>query len=591
MQSWLIAIIIIIVVIIIGLIIWFIYDYIRNRNSPGDLNDPCNTRASQPCQDGLTCSGATGICKSDIGSSCTTLSDCISTATSCGIPSGSTSTNKVCIGSSGGLNQPCPTGICNNGLTCYNNYCKSNPGNACKNSSDCLSGTCNNNICSAGTLTVGSACGTPGNTCMSGLFCSNGFCQFNGFTGGSTGAYCVNSGLTGLSCNNDLQCRYSVCVIPGGFNGACGATIPCATPLICNATRGLCLYPDNPNTCSNYCSTGYTCSNGNCLGASGTACFSGNQCSSGNCNLQRSVIYLPGQATINIPPGVIFSRLIPGNNAGTFTGMSLQSNNSLNGLYVVSPNGSVTRLNNTGTFSTTDQSGNTMNYTLVDFSQNQDGKIIAIYSIVQTRNNMSTNLGNGLFSMTINSLNSVTIVPFNTSNGLVTISGTQYNPIQVDISSGLTYNVAISATVGTTGNSDIFVLPVGTQAWIQLPTSGSPSGSKLMPRYYNLTTTNSPANQVAYLINGSLYFAGTLSGITYTSTSITNYATTRTSDSLLSVLAVSTTGNNIYNLINGQVGYGSGTMINPIPGYVDSTSLVAYPQERNIIYTTQGLCL
>lgn len=596
MPPWLIAVLILVGLIIIGLVVWLIYHHTRGEQ-PGDFNDPCNEKASPVCQKGLTCSDKT--CKRSIGSQCTSLTDCVSTATACAIPAGSTGTTTVCIGptgstGSGGLNQACLTnGTCNSGLTCLNNICKSNSGQNCSNPSDCVSGICTNGVCAAGNTRLGSPCGTTGNTCISGLTCSQGYCQFPGIITGENYAFCGSTGSNPV-CQTGFACRNNVCVPYGGFNGACGSQAPCAAPLSCDPSQYVCLFPNNPNSCATtngVCTAGFTCTSGLCLGASGMGCFSGNQCSSGSCNLNVGKIYLSNGNTFNIPSTIILSRIpIFSPLSNSIIGMSTQSDPNKSGFYILNINPQQ-RLLNTGVVNVPQQDGSTLTYTLIDGS-GSGSLLYGVYQVVSTSSTGGvTHVGNAIFQVTWNSSTYIgTLTPFNSTNGLVTINGTQYDPLEIDVSGSY---VAISAQPHSTGmNPSIFTFNSST--WSALPTPNVPNGPQTMPRYYldnfNPVSVN-PQNEVGYVVGNSMYLAGSLLGIVYSpSGSIQDYDLGSYGNYPRIGLIANINSSNSYHLENGYLGYGSGTLVNPIPNYIDGTSVVNMMNGSDFSYTSTGSC-
>ena len=105
--------------------------------------------AAIPCPNGLVCQ--LGQCKSPIGGTCTTLGDCVSSATIC--------QGGICIGQTGnGVGQPCP---CQKGLVCMNGFCRAYNGASCSVNTDCMSGFCVDGICAASGST-----GSTGSTCI-----------------------------------------------------------------------------------------------------------------------------------------------------------------------------------------------------------------------------------------------------------------------------------------------------------------------------------------------------------------------------------------------------------------------------------------
>lgn len=184
------------------LLIWVAWPKQTNTTPPpttlltvSGFNQSCSTLI--PCATGLTCQG--GICKRDLGGSCTTLNDCTTAANAC--------VNGVCsVIQTSGLNgpAPCGTGLAPNN----NNICKGLVNFPCTINSDCLSGTCNGGACTS-LAQAGQACSSNDN-CASNLYCSLNYCQQIGNTTGQLGATC---NFPAPPCNSGLQCVTNVCIV------------------------------------------------------------------------------------------------------------------------------------------------------------------------------------------------------------------------------------------------------------------------------------------------------------------------------------------------------------------------------------------
>ena len=184
-PTWVKVIGIIILIIIIIIIICLIFFRGRDDKKLGEsCDDTCR------CTSGLTCDK--GTCKSKIGGTCSSVSDCVSGASSC--------QNGICVQTSkGGLNSTCDnkTKLCGDGLTCQNNVCKANVGQTCMTVSDCVSGAtaCKNGTCINTSGGLNERC-----PCREGYVCdgSTDFCRV------PDGGTCSSSSdcLTGSSCHH-----------------------------------------------------------------------------------------------------------------------------------------------------------------------------------------------------------------------------------------------------------------------------------------------------------------------------------------------------------------------------------------------------
>ena len=97
------------------------------------FNEPCSNNSD--CESPLICYNK--VCKAEIDGPCNNVNDCIPSAISC--------TDDKCVGTPGGLNDPCP---CEEGLICDNDICKVENGGNCSEDDDCSSdSTCKNGTC------------------------------------------------------------------------------------------------------------------------------------------------------------------------------------------------------------------------------------------------------------------------------------------------------------------------------------------------------------------------------------------------------------------------------------------------------------
>ena len=155
---------IIIFIFIILLILWVIWITVRDGSNELDLVttkgflDRCETGE---CGAGLTCDN--GTCKKQIGGTCKTKSDCVSSAKSC--------TDGICSNCvTGTLGSPGP---CMEGLIESDGICKIPEGSPCTLDFDCSTGICSG-VCVNG-LQMGEKC-KPGQ-CIEGLECISGICS------------------------------------------------------------------------------------------------------------------------------------------------------------------------------------------------------------------------------------------------------------------------------------------------------------------------------------------------------------------------------------------------------------------------------
>lgn len=269
--------------------------------------------------------------------------------------------------------------------------------------------------------------------------------------------------------------------------------------------------------------------------------------------------------------------------------MSTQTDPNKSGFYVLNSN-PPQRLLNTGVVTVPQQDGSFLTYTIVDGS-GSGNLLYGIYQVVSTSSTGGvTHIGNAIFQVTWNSTYIGTLTPFNSTNGLVMINGIQYDPLEIDVSGSY---VAISAQPHSSGlNPSIFTL--NSSIWSALPTPNAPNGPQTMPRYY-LDSSNpvsiNPQNEVGYIVGNSMYLAGSLLGIVYSpSGSIQDYDLGSYGSYPRIGLVANINSSGAYHLENGYLGYGSGTLVNPIPGYIDGTSVVNMTNATDYSFTSTGSC-
>ena len=129
LYLFIIIVVIIFIAIIIGLII-----ALTMTKTPSTLGESCNGT----CSGNLVCDR--GTCKSSLGDQCSSLNDCVSTATSC--------TGGICVNTPlsdvGGV-PPCKPGLIND-----NGVCKVMDGGICKKNRECTDGSnCKDGICAS----------------------------------------------------------------------------------------------------------------------------------------------------------------------------------------------------------------------------------------------------------------------------------------------------------------------------------------------------------------------------------------------------------------------------------------------------------
>ena len=216
----------------------------------------------QTCADGLVCSGYNGIngyCKKPIGEKCSSLAECINTAKVC---------STVCASDfSGGLNQLPTNGVCNTGLILVDGICKIDVGHdGCTKDKDCSQGTCIKNIganfCLIKKYNLSSC--TNNYDCISNN-CSKGFCQNKSINTGDLNAQCNLE----VNCNSDLACSDGICknYVSSWPLDSCD-NFACIPPTMCYNSS--CIFPRTENkfitnSCTNACSSGYTCENEMCI--------------------------------------------------------------------------------------------------------------------------------------------------------------------------------------------------------------------------------------------------------------------------------------------------------------------------------------
>jgi len=315
-------IVIVALILIVGIIILILYLTSDNNNIEREQGDICNLPfgaacdVDHKCAAGLVCETT---CKKGIGQSCTSLSDCVSTATTCTINS---SGQNVCkTGPVGGLDENCP---CDSGLLCNTDgLCKRQVGSSCTADSDCITNQCNDGVCGHGSG-LGEQCQTTAD-CDLELQCSNGICQEDGVETGEQGSYCNST----CQCNGNLTCIDNRCAVTTqGLGDPCGNGLLCSPELICSSTStrrcydGICVYPENNScSCRIACPLDSKCVCGKCLGLANAPCSLSSQCACSTCNTSQGSLY-----TWNGNGWTLFSLLpqtpmkidiIPGNGTST----------------------------------------------------------------------------------------------------------------------------------------------------------------------------------------------------------------------------------------------------------------------------------
>lgn len=181
--SW--GLIIFFVIIFIIIILLIVFEVFSFSSTTSGLNQACGT-----CAAGLVCQN--GICKSTINGTCNTLSDCISSATSC--------TNNRCTSTVlSGVGGPAP---CRMGLVSENGICKVPNSGSCGVSTDCLTNsTCVNSICVAGGTsgTSNNNSGNSNNNCG----CSNNNSSRNTLSNSSSSSSSSSSNCSECSSYSD----------------------------------------------------------------------------------------------------------------------------------------------------------------------------------------------------------------------------------------------------------------------------------------------------------------------------------------------------------------------------------------------------
>jgi len=346
-MSWLWFVVIVIIVVAAGILIYLaIWGNVNASQTdstqfaiplqpPVDFLYAC---ANLECQSGLVCDSTYGVCKLPGGSPCNQGSQCLTGLVCSGLCVGGTP-----AAISGNPNDPCP---CPQNMTCaafsLNSQlrtCKLNGDEFCVQSTDCLSGQCQNGFCSPG-LPDGSPC--QANVQCLNQNCSLGWCQEQDRITGQEGAICTLNGAppcdAGLGCLVPGTGTIGVCGQPSlGLSSSCTTTDPqnvCSQPLFCNNIDTgagcqvneicLCQYFNNndlqpdPNGCVSQCTTGFTCTDGQCLGDLGQACTSGPQCQSGVCGA-NGIIYRGVYSFFNLDTNLVDTTTTPSAALGSFT--------------------------------------------------------------------------------------------------------------------------------------------------------------------------------------------------------------------------------------------------------------------------------
>jgi len=191
-------------------------------------------------------------------------------------------------------------GHCQTGFHCELGACTADvaQGEYCDESSDCLSGSCESNLC----CPVGADCCRNNGECGSEFICDPGgskvcLTSCANDTECKPAAWCNSSNQCDAdmvdmsSCLRDGQCQSGTCdasqCCPVGSD-CCLAPADCDGNYTCNTLTGVCY-----DSCSTdgQCKAGETCYAPNCgSGApTGTACSDGSSCESGRCDLDPGV--------------------------------------------------------------------------------------------------------------------------------------------------------------------------------------------------------------------------------------------------------------------------------------------------------------
>lgn len=315
-MSGYVILFIFVLVFILALVLLFLYLHRITKVNPTETSSPFIATNCLPlssnntCGDNLICDPATYTCKVPNGNSCTSFADCLVGSFCSGICTSETP---------GKIGGPCP---CGPGLVCSQNpsqenslICLIQEGKTCTVNEECESQVCNGGICQ-GSLQIGQEC-TSNSACGSN-FCSpdstgKSFCQNPSTPSGSEGSNCSLA-----ECGSGLTCFQDVCVIATKTLGdKCNSNNFCVSPLLCET--GNCYYPQNPNTCTNNCIDGFTCSSEICTGNSGQGCINNGTCSSGVCNLGNPAITLLSPTNLLSQPVAVLPSGMTANNIYVIT--------------------------------------------------------------------------------------------------------------------------------------------------------------------------------------------------------------------------------------------------------------------------------
>jgi hypothetical protein len=248
--GYVLAIVIFVVVLLVLIALLIYYIVVKGKGSTsttGGLGQPCNSDGS--CTSPLVCdtSATPQACKSDVGSTCSQDSDCVT---------GSTCSGGTCLSSFGQTCQSsttcAPPGTCNSSSIC------STTGQSCSSSAACLMPGLTSSQVQCGPVT-GPACTKPSD-CPSPTTCTNGFC---------TGSFC---GLTATQpCNTAVDCLATE---------VCDPRTPAMTPSQCR------LLPQQSCTNGDQCQVGASCNSGSCSFVPCTtaaSCLAGQFCAGDIC--------------------------------------------------------------------------------------------------------------------------------------------------------------------------------------------------------------------------------------------------------------------------------------------------------------------
>lgn len=584
----LIAVVIVIVVVVAILLLRTTPNPVTNTptTNPGTLSQPCGFSATNTvpnvfgstglCNPGFICE-ANGVCVSDLGTSCNTLTDCSSQATVC--------SGRCSNGPTGGLNQLCPcTGLtkCVPQANGYN-VCKGLSGSPCLQTTDCI-GLCINGFCSGG-LPEGSPCISQ--ICSSGLYCDGfGFCQPNGIVTGEQNAFCVITGAP--ACDPGLRCVDNLCASTFGVLGSNCATQFCNDPLVCTVIPALpgsptdinsCLFADN-NVCVHTCPGNFICTTvgtiKQCLGTTGQACIANSNCSNNTCSNMNGLLQWTGTTWLNVstPPTDTFSKMLLGTGV---TGM--QSNVYLlgtTGLWLY--NGTWTLL-----YSLNTTAGKILDFsimtgvtdTLYLLVLNSSGKTVVLNSNLTPTNKFGTVDG----SLVVGSV-TIVIASFSVNNLGDIYSNTSGGNVYKNTTFLGNFGTKIRAYEATNPSSNDFTVinNLGVQSFGEL-------GNNFFPLFTQPAIGGLTYNVIANYDISLQYID--LCGVTGSTGAS---GTTGCTGSSSHVFIPNTSASNLImiaspNGVNYQIILNTGNLQTTYPGYVNSSTLIAVNTVDKYLYT------